>query len=101
MAINLVHRPDLEEKIEILADRLSLIRRGRKTRIIELALKALEKQLDSERPSPEHIQKSLKKYTNNGRQFRERMYKAYPDLRGKDLSLALDNEFYDERGLPK
>ncbi len=38
MAINLVYRPDLDNRIEKLAARLGLRGRGRKTAIIEQAL---------------------------------------------------------------
>ena len=100
MAINLTHRPDLEIRIEKLADRLKLIGRGRKTTTIERALDALEHKLDSERPSPEYIRESLSKYAANGDKIRKTIYRKHPQLRGRSLSLALQEELYDKHGLP-
>ena len=43
MAINLAHRPDLDSRVEQLADRLGLKGRGRRTATIERALTLLKK----------------------------------------------------------
>ncbi len=101
MAINLTHRLDLEEKIEYLAGRLKLTGRGRKTLTIERALDALEEKIESDLPNPEYIRMTLAKYMERGDEFRKDMYKAYPHLRGKDLSLAITDELYEKSGLPK
>ena len=50
MAINLAHRPDLDSRVERLADRLGLKGRGRKTATIERALTLLEKHVAQNRP---------------------------------------------------
>ncbi len=101
MAINLTHRPDLEIRIESLAERLKLKGRGRKSATIERALTALEEKLDSERPSQEYIGESLANLAEGGDRFREQIYRQFPQLQGKALSLALQDEVYDEQGLPK
>ncbi len=101
MAINLTHRPDLEIRIEKLADRLKLIGRGSKTATIERALDALEQKLESERPSPEYIRESLMKYAADGDKIQKQIYRKNPRLRGRPLSLALQDELYDKHGLPK
>ena len=44
VAINIVHRPDLDARVEKLASCLGLRGRGRKTAVIERALAALEEQ---------------------------------------------------------
>ena len=59
MAINLVHRPDLDDRVENLAARLGLKGRGRKTAIIERALTALEEQQRVAHPDPTAIAASL------------------------------------------
>ena len=50
MAINLAHRPDLDSRVEQLADRLGLKGRGRKTATIKRALTPLEKHVAHDRP---------------------------------------------------
>ena len=101
MAINLTHRPDLDVRVERLAERLELKGRGRKTATIERALTALEDRLDSDRPGRPVIEASIDRYIEAGARLRER-------LSGKDvagdappLSLSLQQSLYDERGLPE
>ncbi len=103
MAINLTHRPDLEDAIEQLAKRLNMTGRGRKTRVIERALDALQDKLDVQQPSPEYIRDSLAKLATDGEVFREQVYRDNPHWRTseKPLSELLQEELYDEIGLPK
>lgn len=101
MAINLTHRPDLEIRIEVLAEQLKLKGRGRKSATIERALDALEEKLEAERPSQEYIRTSLDDFSEGGDRLREQIYLQQPKFRGKPLSMALQDEIYDEYGLPK
>ena len=101
MAINLTHRPDLEAKIELLAQQLKFKGRGRKTNTIERALDALEEKLKIERPSPSYIRNSLGCLSEGGERFQAWVYRDRPYLEGKPISVALQDELYDEQGLPK
>lgn len=100
MAINIAHRADLEFRVEKLAERMGLKGHGRKTETIERALGVLEERLEKEQPDRETIKASLDGYIANGARLRRR-------LAGKiaagaaPLSQALQDELYDERGLPK
>ncbi len=99
MAINLTHRPDLEERIEKLASRLGMDGRGRKTAVIEKALSALEDQVP--RMSPEEIMESLEKFGRNADLIAAELA-SDPELdHTKPLSQALQDVLYDEHGLPK
>ena len=98
MAINLTHRPDLEERIERLASRFGMNGRGRKTAVIERALTVLEAQ--NAPMSPEEIQASLAQFTH-GDQIAAELADD-PELdHSKPLSQALQEVLYDEYGLPK
>jgi len=98
LAINLTHRPDLENRIERLASRLGMNGRGRKTAVIERAITALEEQ--APRMSPEAIRASLAQFTH-GAQIAAELADD-PDLdHSKPLSEALQEVLYDEHGLPK
>ena len=98
MAINLTHRPDLEQRIERLAARLGIHGRGRKTAVIERALTALEAQ--APRMSPEAIRASLAQFTHGAEIAAE--LADDPELdHSKPLSEALQEVLYDEYGLPK
>ena len=100
MTINIAHRADLERRVEKLAERMGLKGHGRKTATIERALGVLEERLEQEQPDREAIRASLDGYIANGARLRRR-------LAGKvaagtvPLSQALQDELYDERGLPK
>ncbi len=99
MAINLTHRPDLEERVEKLASRLGMNGRGRKTAVIEKALTALEEQ--APRMSPEAILASLRKYEGSGALIAAELADD-PELdHSKPMSQALQDVLYDEHGLPK
>ena len=101
MAINLTHRPDLEDRIERLADRLGLKGRGHKTATIERALAELEERLASERPDRAAIEASIDRYIEAGARLRERLPgRDLPDS-APSLSLSLQEALYDERGLPE
>ena len=67
MAINLVHRKDLDDRVERLAARLGLSGRGRKTAIIERVLTVLEEQVAHSRPRRADIEASLNRYIRAGR----------------------------------
>ncbi len=99
MAINLTHRPDLEERIERLASRFGMNGRGRKTAIIERALSALEEEMP--RMSPEEIVESLEAFGRDAARVTEELA-GDPDLdHAKPLSQTLQDALYDEQGLPK
>ena len=99
MAINLTHRPDLEERIERLASRFGMNGRGRKTAIIEKALSALEE--ETPRMSPEEIVESLEAFGRDPERMAARLAED-PELdHAKPLSEALQDALYDEQGLPK
>ena len=99
MAINLTHRPDLENRIERLAGRFGMNGRGRKTAVIERALTALEAQ--TPQLSPEEIGRSLEKYGRDAHLIAEELA-GDPELdHSKPLSQALQDVLYDEHGLPK
>ena len=66
MAINLAHRPDLDRRVEQLADHLGLKGRGRKTAIIERALTLLEKHVVHDRPDRAVIEAALDRYIAKG-----------------------------------
>ena len=100
MAINLVHRPDLDDRVENLASRLGLKGRGRKTAIIELALTALEEQERVAHPDPSAIAASLQRYIERGACLRARLTENDSPDRSRPLSASLQQALYDERGLP-
>ena len=101
MAINLTHRPDLEIRIERLSRQLKLTGRGGKTGTIERALDALEEKLESERPNREHVYEVLMQIAADGKEVSEQMYRDNPHFRGKPLSQALQDELYNDDGLPE
>ena len=98
MAINIAHRPDLDSRVEKLADRLGLKGRGRKTATIERALALLEERVAYDRPDRMAIKASLDRYIADGSRLRERLTDRSGD--GPSLSLSLQQALYDERGLP-
>ncbi len=99
MAINLTHRPDLENRIERLASRLGMNGRGRKTAVIERALTALEQQ--TPRMSAQEIEESLEKFGRDADLVAAELAND-PELdHTKPLSQALQDVLYDEHGLPK
>lgn len=99
MAINLTHRPDLENRIERLASRLGMNGRGHKTAVIERALSALEAQ--APRMSPGAIRAALKKYEGSGALIAAELAND-PELdHSKPRSQALQDVLYDETGLPR
>ena len=99
MAINLTHRPDLENRIERLASRLGMNGRGRKTAVIERALTALEQQ--TPRMSAQEIEESLEKFGRNADLVAAELAND-PELdHSKPLSQALQDVLYGEHGLPK
>ena len=98
MAINLAHRPDLDSRVEKLADRLGLKGRGRKTATIERALALLEERVAHDRPDRMAIEAALDRYIADGSRLRERLAGRSGD--GPPLSLSLRQALYDERGLP-
>lgn len=65
MAINITHRPDLDDRVERLANRLGISGYGRKTAVIEEALSALEERVGNQ-VTKAQIRASLKSYLLNG-----------------------------------
>ena len=99
MAINITHRPDLDEQVELLAAQLGLSGHGRKTAVIEKALNVLEDKV-GRFPSRSEIRTSLDRILENGQRLRLEILKQDPTLR-EPLSLTLQDELYDEWGIPK
>ena len=100
VAINIVHRRDLDERVERLAARLGLRGRGRKVKVVERALSALEERVARDRPDRAAIRVSLERYAHDGRRLRGRL--ASLDAGdGRPLSWVLQEALYDERGLPR
>ena len=102
MAINITHRRDLDARVERLAARLDLRGRGRKTAVIERALRALEEQVERTRPDRAYVEAALERLARAGDRFNER-----ERTRGRSagderlLSQVWQDELYDEHGLPK
>ena len=101
MAINLVHRPDLDDRVENLASRLGLKGRGRKTAIIERALTALEEQERAAHPDRTTIAASLQRYIDKGARLRAQLAGNQSPVQGQPLSALLQQALYDEQGLPR
>ena len=99
MAINITHRPDLDDQVERLAAQLGLSGHDRKTAVIEKALKALEEQV-ARYPSQSEIRASLNRFLENGQGLREEILDQNLDLK-EPLSKTLQDELYDEQGIPK
>ena len=101
MAINLSHRPDLDRRVEGLADRLGLKGHGRKTATIERALAALEERVARDRPEQAVIEASLDRYIGAGRRLRKRLAERGGGRCSPPLSLSLQQTLYNENGLPE
>lgn len=101
MAINIVHRPDLDARVEKLASCLGLRGRGRKTTVIERALAALEEQERTAHLDPTAIAASLQRYIDNGARLSAGLLERGAQNRGQPLSALLQRSLYDERGLPQ
>ena len=102
MAINIVHRRDLDERVERLAARLDLRGRGRKTAVIEQALSALEQQVKHTRPGRDRIEASLERLARAGDRYRERERPQGQQARdARPASQVWQEELYDDHGLPR
>ena len=101
MAINLVHRPDLDDRVEKLAARFGLKGRGRKTAIIEKALAALEERAERAYPDRAAVTAALDRYIEDGPRLRQRLVGSGGPLPEPPLSLSLQRAHYDDAGLPK
>lgn len=100
MSINLAHKPDLERRVERLADRFGLRGRGRKTAVIERALAALEESAAGDDRDELTIKASINRYIDAGVRLRTRVEKDFPS-ESAPLSAALQKAIYGERGLPE
>ena len=101
MAINLVHRKDLDDRVERLAACLGLRGRGRKTAVIERALSVLEERVAHSYPDRATIEAALDRYLQAGARLRERVETRSADRPQAPLSLALQEALYDNHGLPR
>ena len=102
MAINIAHRPDLDERVEYLAKVIHGGCRGSKVRVIESAIEALEEKKGVRKCSPEEIRAAFRKISERGPELRAAMLAADPTLDpNRPLSETLFEQLYDERGLPK
>ena len=99
MAINITHRPDLDDQVERLAMQIGLAGHGRKTAVIERALKALEEEVGIY-PSRSEMRASLNRFLEDGPRIREDILRQNLDLK-EPLSQTLQEELYDEWGAPK
>lgn len=100
VAINIAHRPDLDERVERLAARLDLRGHGRKTAVIERAVGALEDQVDRQEPDRAAIVTSLDRLAEAGDRYRKRAGIPATGDPGP-LSQVWQEELYDDDGLPK
>ena len=101
VAANIIHRPDLDARVEKLASCLGLRGRGRKTAVIERALVALEEQGKTVHLDPTAIAASLQRYIDNGTRLSVRLFEeGIPDRR-RPLSALLQESLYNERGLSR
>ena len=100
MAINIAYRHDLDERVERLAVRLGLRGRGRKTAVIERALDALENDAGRGDADRSAVRASLTRYAEAAPRLRERLAHLEPGD-GRPLSQVLQEDLYDERGLPR
>ena len=100
MAINLAHRPDLERRVEELADRFGLRGRGRKTAIIERGLALLEESAAQDDREQLTIKASIDRFINAGVRLRTSLAKDFPN-ESVPLSASLQQALYGERGLPE
>ena len=101
VAINIVHRPDLDARVEKLASCLGLKGRGRKTAVIERALAALEERERTARLDPAAVAASLQRYIDNGTRLSAGLFEQGMQNRSQPLSALLQQSLYDERGLPR
>ena len=99
MAINLTHRPDLDERVEKLAAHMGFNGRGRKTAVIEKALAALEDRVSL--MDAESILASLKQFEGHGPLIAAELAGDLELDPGRPLSLTLQEALYDEHGLPR
>jgi len=100
MAINLADRPDLERRVEELADRLGLRGRGCRPAIIERALAALEESVARDDQKQLMTKASIDRYIDAGCRLRARLAKDFPGT-SEPLSASLQRTLYDQRGLPE
>ena len=102
MAINIAHRPDLDERVEHLAKVLHGGARGSKVKVVESAIEALEEKRGVRKCSPEEIRAALTKLAERGPELRAEALAADPTLDpDRPLSETLFKTLYDDRGLPK
>lgn len=102
MAINIAHRPDLDERVEYLAQVLHGGVRGSKVKVIESAIEALEEKRGVRKCSSAEIRRALDRFLRNGARLRDEALAAHPDLDPNEpLSKSLQDMLYDEKGLPK
>ncbi len=102
MAINVAHRPDLDERVKYLVRVLHGGSHGSKVKVIEGAIEELEERQGVRKCGPEEIRAALDRFLEDGPRFRAEMLAAHPDLdRDEPLSRSLQDLLHDERGLPK
>lgn len=93
--------PDLDDRVEKLAARLGLAGEGRKAAVIEQALTALEERVVPPHAGSEGVAADIDRYIEDGVRLRERLRGKYGSDDDRPLSLLLQQELYDERGIPK
>lgn len=101
MAINIAHRPDLDERVEYLAKVIHGGCRGSKVKVIESAIEALEEKRGVRKCSREEIRAALTKLIERGPALRAALLAADPTLDPDRPLDDLNARLYDERGLPK
>ena len=101
MAINIAHRPDLDERVEYLARVMHGGAHGSKVKVIESAIEALEEKQGVRKCSREEIRAALNRFLENGPRLRAALLESDPTLDPDRPLDDLNDRLYDERGLPK
>ena len=99
MTMHFIRRPDIDSRVEQLADRLGLTGSERKTETIERAPALLEERVVHDRPGRATIEATLDRYIDSGVRLRERV--AHLDDNDRPLSASLQRALYDDLGLPE
>ena len=99
MTMHFMRSPDIDSRVEQLADRLGLTGSKRKTETIERALALLEERVVHDRPGRAAIEATLDRYIDSGARLREGLAHLGDDDR--PLSASLQRALYNDLGLPK
>lgn len=101
VVINIVHRSDLDARVEKLTSCLGQRGRGRKTTVIERALAAPEEREMTAHLDPTVIAAPIQRYIDNSTRLSARLFEEGVPKRGRPLSALQQEALYDEPGLPR